>query len=685
MSQFKVLFTPTSIGSMKLRNRLAMAPVTTQWAGPGDTISQRMIDYFAARARGGVGLITLEVCSIDRRFPYHASTPGLWGDENIESHARLTRAVHEHGARIVPQVAHPGPDSASLSVNKLQAIGPSSYKSVATLETCREITLEEMQLALEQFGEAARRAREAGYDGIELHCAHGHMLCGSFMCALRNKRTDAYSGGTIEGRLKFPLEVIRKVKERAGKDFPLTLRVSGDERTPGGRTLQETLQIVPRLIEAGVDALHISGGMNDPLATAIIPGSYLGEAINVRDAAAIKKAAGVPVMVVANIHDPERAEEILRAGQADIIAMGRPLLADPELPNKAARGDVKRIRRCISCANCVDSMAEDHNNMHCAVNAFAGKEATLSLEKAARAKKVMVIGAGPAGMEAARVAAIRGHSVTLYDRLGRLGGTLLFADTVHPDNDRLLNYLTAEIKSLPVCVKLGSEVTPDLVASEKPDAVILALGPNLTVGSIPGSDGRRVFSGPDMKRMLGGKTNGAAAKLPPWQRWALTLGSPLFRFLDAPKIRWATRYWMPVGKRVVIIGGDLAACELAAFLGERNRMVTLLEASKVVAPDVMHKRRFEVRHALQEAGVAALTSTRCEEITPAGVVYTTKDGERKTAECDTVVIAGEVMPNLDLQKALEGKVPELYVVGDCKGLGLIRRAIHEGAGAACKI
>ena len=248
-------------------------------------------------------------------------------------------------------------------------------------------------------------------------------------------------------------------------------------------------------------------------------------------------------------------------------------------------------------------MAEDHNNMHCAINAFAGKEATLSLEKAAKPKKVMVVGGGPGGMEAARVAAIRGHSVTLYDRLGRLGGTLLFADTVHPDNDRLLNYLTAEIRSLPIRLKLGTEVTPELVAAEKPDAVILATGPNLTVARIPGSDRRNVFSGPDMKRMLGGNMNGAAARLPAWQRWALTIGSPFLRFLDAPKIRWATRYWMPIGKRVAVIGGDLAACELAAFLGERKRKVTLLEASKVVAPDVMHKRRFEVRHSLQEAGV----------------------------------------------------------------------------------
>jgi 2,4-dienoyl-CoA reductase (NADPH2) len=273
----------------------------------------------------------------------------------------------------------------------------------------------------------------------------------------------------VEGRLKFPIAVIKSMKARAGKDFPLTLRISGDERQPGGRDIKGTLEIIPRLVEAGVDAFHVSGGVIDRLTTGIIAGSSHGWGYNVPEAAAIKKVTSATVMVVGRIHDPGMAEKVVEAGQADIIVMGRPLLADPELPNKAARGDLRHLRRCISCENCFDSCAEgDLTQMHCAINAFTGKEGQLSLEKATRPKKVMVVGGGPAGMEAARVAALRGHSVTLYERQARLAGSLLFANTVHPDNDSLLSYLLTEIKSLPIQVRLKQEVTPALVSAVKP-------------------------------------------------------------------------------------------------------------------------------------------------------------------------------------------------------------------------
>jgi 2,4-dienoyl-CoA reductase (NADPH2) len=687
VSPLQKLFSPVRIGSMELKNRLVMAPMTTNWAGPGDTITQRLIDYHVARAKGGVGLITFEVCTVDQRFPYQVHTVGLWSDHLIPNHIELTKAVHAHGAKIVPQISHPGPESAAPFVNQLQPIGPSVSKSAVTGQTCREVTLEEIEVIIEQYGEAARRAREAGYDGMELHCAHAYMLCGSFITPLRNKRTDAYNGSTVEGRLKFPIEVIKRMKAKAGKDFPLTLRISGDERQPGGRDIAGTKEIVPRLVEAGVDAFHVSGGVIDRLTTGIIAGSTYGPGFNVPDATAIKKVTNVPVMVVGRIHDPELAEKILQAGQADMIVMGRPLLADPDLPNKAAKGELQHIRRCISCENCFDSIAEgDFTNMHCAVNAFTGKEGQLSLEKAAKPKKVMVVGGGPGGMEAARVAALRGHSVTLYEKQAKLSGSLLFANTVHPDNDRLLNYLLTEVKRLPIQIRLKQEVTPALVGAVKPDVVILALGPNIAVPTIRGSDGRNVFGAPDMKRMLAGDASGPGArKLPVWQRLGLRLGGPLMqRFLNPPLIRWFTRYWMPVGRRVVVIGGDLGACELAAFLAERGRKVTLLDSADKVAPEVGYKRRGEVKQSLEEAKVTVVNGVKYEEITPVGVVYTVK-GEKRTSEYDTVVMAGDVQPNLELQKALEGKVPELYAVGDCQGLGLIKRAIHDGAGVACKI
>jgi len=688
MASQRKLFSPISIGSMEVKNRLVMAPMTTQWAGPGDTVGQRLIDYHVARAKGGVGLITFEVCTVDRRYPYQVHTVGLWSDELIASHRELTKAVHAHGAKIVPQISHPGPESASPFVNKLQPIGPSSYRSAATWQVCREATIEEIELAIEQYGEAARRAREAGYDGMELHCAHAYMMCGAFISAVTNKRTDAYNGSTVEGRLRFPIEVIMRMKAKAGRDFPLTLRISGDERMPEGRDIEGTEEIAPKLVEAGVDAFHVSGGVIDRFASGIIAGSSYGWGFNVPAAAAIKKVAKVPVLVVGRIHDPVMAERILQADQADLIVMGRPLLADPDLPNKAARGELQHIRRCISCENCFDSIAEgDLTNMHCAVNAAAGKERQLSMERAAKTKRVMVVGGGPGGMEAARVAALRGHSVTLYEKQSRLGGSLLFANTVHSDNDLLLNYLLTELKSLPVQVKLGKEVTPAVVSASKPDAVILALGGNLSVPSIRGSEGRHVLNGAELKKMLGGKLEGAAAqKLPVWQRLGLRLGGPLMRqFLNPARIRWLTRLWMPLGKKVTVIGGDLGGCELAVFLAERGRKVTLVDGGEKIAPEVGHKRRAEVNQSLQESGVAVVNGAVCEEITSKGVVLHTKLGYQQVIESDTVILAGNIEENAELQKALEGKVPELYVVGDCKKLGLIRGAISDGVSVACKI
>ncbi len=367
MSPFQKLFSPVRIGSMEIRNRLAMAPMTTSWSGPGDTVSQRLIDYHVARAKGGVGLITFEVCTVDQKFPYQMHTVGLWGDHLIPSHIELTTAVHAHGARIVPQISHPGPESSAPFVNQLQPVGPSVCTSPNTVQTCRELTLEEIEMIIEQYGEAARRAREAGYDGMELHCAHAYMMCGSFLSPLRNKRTDAYSGSTVEGRLKFPIAVIRSMKARAGKDFPLTLRISGDERQPGGRDIKGTLEIIPKLVEAGVDAFHVSGGVIDRLTTGIIAGSSHGWGYNVPEAAAIKKITSATVMVVGRIHDPLMAEKVVQAGQADIIVMGRPLLADPDLPNKAARGDLHGICAAASPARTASTPAPRAISPRCTV------------------------------------------------------------------------------------------------------------------------------------------------------------------------------------------------------------------------------------------------------------------------------------------------------------------------------
>ena len=424
-SSLERLFSPIRIGSMDVRNRLVMSPMTTDYGTADQRPSDRLIRYLEARAKGGVGLLTVEVCTIDPQHRYQPHSLTLGTDEVIADHRRLTEACHRHGARVQPQISHPGPESKAPFYADMPSIGPSVCINTHNFIPCRALAIDEMPAIIDQYGQAGRRALAAGYDGIELHAAHGYMLLGSFLSPFRNKRTDDYTGATRDGRLKLLLAVVREIKRATDGTLPITLRIAGYERLGGARDLDDTQQIAPVLVEAGVDAFHISSGSDDKLCVDIIPGSSRRDGFNVALAAAVKQVVDVPVMVVGRIHHPELAEQILANGMADMIVMGRPLLADPDLPNKARAGQLAEIRRCISCQNCMDSMmiAPLDSNMNCAVNAQSGRETTISLAPAARSKHVLVIGGGTGGMEAARVAALRGHRVTLWEQ-GRAPGRL---------------------------------------------------------------------------------------------------------------------------------------------------------------------------------------------------------------------------------------------------------------------
>ncbi|MCV7441534.1 FAD-dependent oxidoreductase [Mycobacterium paraense] len=665
MASFPHLLAPGRIGAMAVRNRVVMSPMETMYGTPDGLPSERTRDYFAARAEGGAGLITVGATGVDNRHP---ETPGglhLATDDAVDAHRALVEAVHEHGAKIQPQIVHAGPDGLGPEMFGVTSLGPSVIPSYLTGRPSAEISKRQLCEVFDLFKAAVRRAAEAGYDGIELHAAHGYMLLGSFLAPQRNRRTDDYRGDSARGRVRVVIEALAAIRSEVGDDLPITLRISGYERVAGGRPIYETARLAPELVAAGVSAFHVSGGVIDRLVTGMVNGADDGDGINVGAAAAVKQVVDVPVIAVGRIHDPVAAERILADGRADFVAMGRPLLADPELPRKLRSGRAHRVRKCISCENCIDAM-EQRFSVDCAVNPRTGRERELAAPRAGRAKRVVVVGGGPAGLEAARVAAERGHRVTLFERSGQLGGALRWAAVLHPENQPFLHYLRNEIRLSTAKVEAGQNVSADDIVRAAPDAVVVATGGHVAVPTIPGADLPHVYTGPGLRELFAG-----------WRE----------RLVRPSAFRPATRAWMPIGRRVTIVGGDLVALELAEFLASRGRQVSILEPGKDIAPEVGNKRKTEHMDRLDRLGVTVHVRAAVDRITPRDVVFTPAGGEPRELAADSVVVAGTVQPDTSLFDSLVAAMPgaEVHAAGDCSGLGLIRKATEEGARAACAI
>lgn len=646
MQALETLFSPIRIGTMEVKNRIAMAPMTTNWAPADGSIPDQMIDYLEARAKGGVGLIIFETVTVDERFPYIMQSIGLWSDEQIPGFKRFVDAMHAHGAKVAPQISHPGPESFSF-LKGVQPVGPSPTLCKMTGQVCRELTVEEIAEIVAQYGEAARRARAAGCDAMELHAAHSYMLAGSFLSPLRNKRTDAY-GGRLDGRLRFLCEVLASIKGKAGHDFPVILRISGDEYLPGGRTLDDTLYMAPKLVEAGVDAFEVSGGVQPELTWRILPPSGTALGLNVPAAAALKKVVNVPVLVVGRINHPQLAEDIVRTGRADMTVMGRALLADPELPNKAAAGRFEDITPCTACSlGCIGEQMK-FRPMTCVVNPTVGKEKDMALVPAAVPKRVLVAGGGPGGLEAARIAALRGHAVTLCDKAGKLGGQLNLA-VVAPMKQEItvwIQYLSAQVRKAGVRVELNTEVTPALVAERKPDVVVVATGGEAVVPPIPGVDRAKVVHSADV--LLGRVT--------------------------------------PVRAKVLIIGGGSVACEVAdAIAGpgdnplDADNAVVIVEMLPDIAQDEPPAARMMLMQRLREKGVRIVTSATVKEITEDGVVIARDGREETLGGMDHVILACGTRPVERLRETIAATVPEVYVIGDAKHPRRALEAITEGS------
>lgn len=643
------LFSPIKIGCTQLKNRIVMAPITTGWAVADGTVPEKIIDYLEARAEGGVGLIILETVTVDENFPYILNSMGLWDDKLIPSFRRAVDRMHAHGAKVAPQISHPGPESFSI-MKGIQPVGPSPTLGGGHGQMCRELTIDEIKLIVEQYGDAARRAREAGCDAMQLHAAHRYMLAGSFLSPLRNKRTDAY-GGSAEGRLRFIFEIMESIRSKAGADFPVIIRISGDEYLPGGRDLRDTLYIAPKLVEAGVGAFEISGGVQPELFWRVIPPTGTPLALNVAAAAAVKQVVDVPVITVGRITNPLLAEDILQKGEADMVSMGRPLLADPELPNKAAEGRFDDIAPCASCTcGCVHRQMQ-MKPMSCVINPALGREKEMAIVPAAQEKKVVVVGGGPGGLEAARVAAVRGHAVTLIEKGPKLGGQLNLASAppLRQELGLWVQYLSRQVQKVGVKVELNQEATPELIRELKPDVAIVASGSRPLLPAIPGVEGAKVISS---STVLGG-------------RIAILRG------------------------KVLILGGGMVGCDIADMLAYRGDEqgaagveVTVLEVLEDIALDMPATSRMLLLPRLREKGVRMITSATVKEITPDGVVITRDGREERIGGFDHIVIACGSRSLDELSNKIRDRVPEVFVIGDAQEPRSALEAIAEGAEVA---
>jgi 2,4-dienoyl-CoA reductase-like NADH-dependent reductase (Old Yellow Enzyme family)/thioredoxin reductase len=653
---FEQLFTPIHIGKMKLKNRIGLPPMTVGYGTPDATLTDRHRIYYETRARGGAGLIVSEAAAVHCKRKYGMVPLGLYEDAQIPSWSKLAESIHRYGAKVGVQLMDPGPESIGM-LTGIQPVGPSAIVGQSHFRSLpRELTTGEVEAVVDDFAEAARRARDAGLDCVQIHAAHGYAMVSSFLSPFFNKRTDRY-GGSLEGRLQFLLEIIAAVRARVGTDFPIMLRMSGDERRTGGRTLQETQFIACRLVAAGVDALEISGGTIPTSFYAVVPPQGTELAPNANSAKAIKEVVDVPVICVGRINTPQLAEFVISTGRADIVSMGRALNADPEMPNKALEGRMDDIRPCVGCnEGCINAVMKGQP-AGCIINTEAGKESENLSAPTAHPKRVLVAGGGPAGLEAARMAAVRGHDVTLCERTGKLGGQVNLA-CVAPFKQELsqfVGYLSREVEKVGVKVELGEEVTPALVEELQPDVVIVATGATpLHPAGIPGIDRDNVVSAWDV---LAGKSDAAIAA------------------------------------NVLIIGGGLVACELADFLADNDdnmdvaaARVTMIEMLPLMAMQGVGEVRHLLMQRLKEKGVRMINGATVNEILEDGATYTTEDGKQETIHgAEYVILAMGSRPLDELSARLEGMAVQVHVIGDANEVARILEATSTAAELASKI
>lgn len=683
-NRYERLFSPIQIGKVQLKNRIVKTAAQTYFFESGENrVGTLAKAFYGAVARGGAGLVITETPAMewplleegDRRHR-------IDNDKYIKNLAELSAEVHKYGVPIFTQLYHRGPWSGIYALlAKPVASSAVTYPSpfdVHDEEPPHVLTIDEIEELVDRFASGTARLQAAGWDGIEINAAADHLFH-SFLSRFWNKRDDKYGPQSMENRTRFIVDVIKEIKRRCGRDFPVQILMNGIEvGLPGDEalTLEEGKEIARIYQSVGVDSLHVrshwagmhQGSYNQenmfypephiPLKDfpKELDWSRHGALAQVPIAAEVRKVVSIPVMTVGLI-DADSGEAILREGKADLIGINRRFFADHDWANKVREGRLDDIQPCTHCGTCNKNYNEPR---YCRINACFGTDSYDMAPPAQNKKKVVVVGAGPSGMQAARVAAARGHDVTLYEKGLYLGGAVALASMVKgfeieelPD---FLKFFRTQVKKNGVDVKLRKEFDTSALAETSPDVVIVAAGGNPTLPDIPGIDMKHVIKSNDLYSIL----------------------KPIIKVIGPKNLRALTKLWMPVGKKTVIIGGAIQGCQLGEFLIKRGRKVTIVETGDEIGAWLVPERKTRLFYWFDKKGIERLAGVKLVKITKEGLTIETKEGATRLIEADNIMPVLPFSPNKDLAEALKGKVAEVYTIGDCDNPAVIPDATKAG-------
>lgn len=640
------LFEPGYIGKVKIKNRLVMSPMNTHFSiGDPAVLSERYFEYYKARARGGVGLIITTHVKAEKNIDPYPLTYGYATFDSVSQikyFNEITEMAHRYDAKIAIELSPGTGRLADATLKDKWPVGPSEIEILGMpgVKT-RALTKDEIHGLVEAYGKAAGLAKQAGFDIIYVHFTA--YLGDQFLSSAWNHRTDEY-GGSLENRMRFLLECIESARNNVGSDFPMIVGLALDHGFPGGRELDETIEIAKRLKQIGIDTLHLRRGSYDNM-NLLIPTEYMEDAVSVDYAAKVREQAGIQVISDGNISDPILANKLVEENKLDFVGLGRALLADPEWVNKVRADKKEDIVPCVRCMQCINRIFFGQYAA-CSVNPVLGKEYLSPILPAKKPKKVLVIGGGMAGMAFAKMAEEKGHDVTLLESTSELGGHLLEGAVMDhkKEVDAYCRHLVREIKNSGVKVKYNTRATKELVKELNPDAVVVATGSVPVIPDVPG--------------------------------------------IDRPNVRIATKLLkegQDTGQNVIIVGGGLVGCETGLHLAEKGKKVTIIDMLPEVAQDVIFMARFSLLEALKNKGIETYGGLKLTEITESGIVVEDSNGDKKEMACDTVVIAVGLKADDTLYNELVNEFDEVYRIGDCIKARKFIDAIQEAFQVAVDI